>query len=219
MKKLIIAIVGVLLLAGCATVYRVKVNGYLSPGRDVVYLPSGASFYVLPEQNSRNLIFESEIKSKIEALLSEKGFRILPREQADFYLTYIYSPGSGRQVTEIRPVYQPAETGTIQKITEEGKAETSFITFPGYTSYVPYRYTLYTYSLALEVVDARLARSTKEEKQLWIGEASSSLENPDHREAVNYLLVALFEHFGEDTHRSLKVDISAKNPGVKKLMQ
>lgn len=219
MKKIFFVLFLALFLSGCATVYRIRFNGYLSSTQTQPPIPPGTSFYVVEDKNARNSIFEAEIKSKIESLLSQKGYRIVPYEQADFHLSFIYSMSSGRTVTEITPVYHSGETGAIQTYTSTGKTRTSYITYPGYTTYIPQEFTLYTSSLVLEVLDANLFRSTKEEKKVWIGEATNTSGDPDLREAVNYLLIAAFGHFGENTHKSMTIDVSKKNPQLKKLLQ
>jgi len=86
---------------------------------------------------------------------------------------------------------------------------------PARTSFVPYQYTEYTAELTLEVIDASLMRSGKEAKKVWIGEASVAARDPDQRDIINYLLVAVFDHFAENTPGCLKASISKDDPRVK----
>jgi len=179
----------------------------------------GASFCVIENRNAQNPLFEAEIKSKIEKLLRLKGYNIVAYEQAEFYLSFNYSMGQARVVTEIVPFYNPSETATIQTVSSTGKSRTSYVTYSGSTTYLPQKFTVYTPTLVLEALDAKLLRSTKEEKKLWIGEAAYTTSEPNLRDTVNYLLFVTFEHFGENTRKSMTINVSGSNPKVKDLMQ
>ncbi|MDD5729971.1 MAG: hypothetical protein PHN57_02455 [Candidatus Omnitrophica bacterium] len=219
MKKNAIILVSLFFLSGCATYYTVRTNGYLDTVNTAGRIPVNSSFCVLTSQNARNPILETEIKLKIEKLLTQRGYRIESFEKADFALSFIYTMGPGRTVTEITPVYSPPETGTIQTFSSSGRTRTSIITYPSHTAYVPYRETVYTSSLTIEVSEANSLKSSREEKKIWIGEAYSTSVNPDLRDAVNYLLVGAFEHFGENTGRSLIANIAENDSRIKWLQQ
>ncbi len=216
-KKLVLVVLAVF-LSGCATYYNVRVNGYLDKSHIQTAIKSGVSFYVLENKNAKNPILESEIKSKIENSLREKSCRLESENKADFYLSYMYAISSGRHVSEIMPVYYPGDTGTIQTYDSSGKTTSSIVTFPGYTVYVPHKMTVYTSSLSLKVIDASLFRNNKEENSVWIGEALSTSQNSDLRETINYLLVASFEHFGENTSRGVVSNIYENDSRVKKYL-
>lgn len=206
------------IVQGCVS-YPVRFNGYLSPqaAQNAILTPE-QTFYITEEENAKNLLFSTEIRDKIGGLLQGKGYRPVTRERAAFFLTYNYSITPGI-VSGIRPETQPPGTGTINTFTENGKTRTSYVTFPGYTVYVPYRYTVYTAILQVQALDARDARSTKDNRPLWIGESSLTSQNPDLRELINYLLVETFAHFGENTRKSIKHSISSKDPRVQELLK
>ncbi|MCX5697447.1 MAG: DUF4136 domain-containing protein [Candidatus Omnitrophica bacterium] len=215
MKKTLFLILSLMFLSGCATYYPVRVNDYLNATRTSISLHPGASVFVLENKNERNPIFDAEIKSKIERLLAEKGYRIASSDSADLYISFTYSISSGNSTTEVRPVYNPGDTETIQTSKSNGKTSTSIVTLPGYTTYVPYRVTVYTSTLILNVLDAKSLRDANERQILWIGENSTTGENPVLRETINYLLVAAFLHFGESTGKSIIANISENDPRIK----
>jgi len=197
----------------------VKFNGYSNKAQPEISIPLSATFCVIENKDARNPLFEAEIKSKIEKLLRQKGYNIVAYDQAEFYLSFNYSMGQARVVTEIVPFYNPSETATIQTVSSTGRSRTSYVTYSGSTTYLPQKFTVYTPTLVLEALDAKLLRSTKEEKKVWIGEAAYTTPEPNLRDTVNYLLFATFEHFGENTRKSMTIKVSGSNPKVKELMQ
>lgn len=206
------------LLCGCATYYQVRVSGYLDKSHDQAPINAGSSFFVSENKNARNSIFESEVKSKIERLLLQRGFRIESYDKAQFYLHFVYSMDPGRIISETVPVYTPGGTGTIYTYSETGKRRTSIIEYPGYTTYMPYRRTIYGASLILEVFDASLLRNNKEEKKVWIGESFLTSQNPDMRDVISYLLIGSFEHFAGNTGKSIVTTLSENDPRIKTLL-
>ena len=118
---------------------------------------------------------------------------------------------------EERPIYEPGDTEPVYTYRAKGKTRVSYVTYPGYTSYVPYWHKVYTASLFLEVLDAAPMRNDNTRHQVWIGEAHTVLSQPDLREALDYLLSGIFEYFGTDTGRSVTVNIGKENPLVKDL--
>ncbi|MFA5114808.1 MAG: DUF4136 domain-containing protein [Candidatus Omnitrophota bacterium] len=206
-----------LFLSGCASYYAVTVNDYLDITETPDPIPAGASFCVLANKNENNPILDNEIKAKIEKLLVESGYKIASYEKADFYLSFSYSVSSGRRATELRPVFQAGQTETVQTYKSSGKTSTSIINLPGYTTYVPYRITVFTSSLTLNVLDAASLRANNQKKIIWIGENSSASQNSEIRDTINYLLVASFENFGRNTGRSIKTEISTNDTRVKQI--
>lgn len=216
-KKLGLVVLAVF-LSGCAAYYNVRVNGYLDKALIQPAIKPGASFYVLENKAPKNPFLEFEIKSKIEKALREKGYRLEPENKADFYLSYMYAISSGKHASEIMPVYYPGDTGTIQTYDSGGKTTSSIVTFPGYTAYVPHKMIVYTSSVSLKAIDANLFRNNKQEITVWIGEALSTCQNSDLRDMINFLLVACFEHFGENTFRGVVSHIYENDPRVKKYL-
>ncbi len=217
MKRILFVFLSVLFFPGCATYYPVRVNDYLYPSPAAAPIPAGAAFFVLENKNEKNPILEAEIKSKIEILLEDRGYKIGPYEQADFYISFAYSVNSGKTISEIRPEYVTGETGVVHTYKPNGVNRTSIVTFPGYTTYVPYRVTVFTSTLVLDVLEAAALKNNNERKIVWIGENSSTSQNSDLRETINYLLVAAFEHFGENTGKSITINISGNDQRVRRI--
>ncbi len=215
MRRLLLLIGAAALFSGCVS-YPVRFNGYVNPQTRQQAFAPGQSFFVLEEENAQNPLLSQEIGGKIIALLRERSYRVESRENADYFLSYSYTltPGS---VSGIRSEYHPPETGTINTFTQGGETRTSFVTFPGYTSYFPYRYTVYTSSLRIEARDAKAMRERKQTEIVWIGESNTTSQNSDLREMVNYLLVDTFDHFGQNTRRSVTDTLSPRDPRIKSL--
>ena len=219
MKRIFPLLLLITHLSGCATYYKVRVNDYLNMAGGAAVIPAAGSFSVLENKNEKNPILEAEVKSKIERMLTEKGYRVVPYEKADMCLDFSYSINSGRTVSEVRPVYNPGDVETVQTFRSNGRSSTSIVTLPGYTTYLPYSVTVYTSSLIMNVLDATSLRDRNEKKILWIGENYVCSESPDLRNMINYLLVASFEHFGENTGKSVIMNLSEKDQRVKKISQ
>lgn len=207
----------VLLLAclqGCATYYPVRMNGYLNEDAASAIKPE-SSFSVQENQGAENPIFDREIRKKIENSLAKRGYRFDSADRADFTVNYSYGISQGKTVTDLRPEYRFGGTGTITTHSADGAA-TSYITYPGYTTYVPYRYVLHTSWLTLRVFERTTSPSTPSQP-LWIGESSMTAQNADLRESIDYLLVGAFANFGKDTRRSVTVRISPNDPQLEDL--
>jgi len=100
-----------MIIAGCATSYRIRFNGYLETAQPPFELQS--SFCVLENKDARNPIFDSQIRSKIEKLLLKKGYTLKPADKADFLVSFTFVTGPGQTVTDVRREYTLGETGTI----------------------------------------------------------------------------------------------------------
>ena len=82
----------------------------------------------------------------------------------------------------------------------------------GYTTYVPYVETVYTHWLEMRLYGP--GGTTKGKIPLWIGEAAVGMEDPETRQAVNYLLVGVMEYFGADTAQWVTVTLKKNDPRV-----
>jgi hypothetical protein len=221
-KKLKISTAGVGLLfaaclvamAGCAG-YSVRINGFLEPGHAPEML-KGVPVHVVEDKEATNPIFAKDIRLKLNRLLKSHGFQVVPYESAQYYLLYSYGTGPGRTVTETMPVYQSGGTATVTRTGPRGNSY-STIQLPGTTTYVPYPATVYDRWLVLKLVDGKDYREGKI-NDIWIGEVSSPGKSSDTREVMNYLLVAGFEHFGENTEKPVVEDISPDDSRVKALV-
>ena len=178
-------------VGGCSTVYTVRVNGFSQLDEPI---KPNASIYVTADPNSRNPIFDNEIKTRIESLLKEQGY--VPAsavELSDYRLAFRTSMDS-RKVSGYMPLYHP-----FVGFYDGYWGDYHF----GYTSYVPYVDTYYDHWLVMKVFVSGPDTAEKDQQVVWIGEAMAGTSVADLRGVVNYLLVGGFEYFGEDTGRQV----------------
>jgi hypothetical protein len=184
----------------------VEINGYSAAGQSP-QIPDAASITVVADSNASNPILAKEIATKIEKLLTENGYRV-GQQEADFYLLFDYGIDAGRTVTDAIPIHHPMFYD-----------EYPFSGFygHGYTTYMPYSEVLHTRWLILKLVEGRAYRASKNTEPAWIGEITSVGTSSDLRELLNYMLVAAFEHFGQDTRRQISTAIPADDERVRLL--
>ena len=203
MKKLsLIAVIALMFLAGCTSAYRVHVNGFSEQDQ---HITNKASVYVSLDPNSRNPIFDKEIKTKIEELL--KWYDFVPAsspEQSDYRLAF-QTGMSSHQVYGFTPYYNPY-------IGFHGGYWHDY--YFGYTTYVPYNDTFYDQRLMMKVFTRSRTDDSAGEKLLWVGEAIISTSGDDFRRTIDYLLVACFEFFGADTTRQKSLVITENDPRI-----
>lgn len=203
MKKLCLILLSVsICIGGCSTVYTVHVNGFSKLDEPI---KENASFYVTADPNSRNPIFDNEIKAKIESLLKDQGY--VPASDvklSDYRLAFRTSMDS-RRVSGYMPLYHP-----FVGFHNRYWGNYNF----GYTSYVPYIDTYYDHWLVMKVIASGSDGAEKDEQVVWIGEAMAGTSVADLRGVVDYLLVAGFEYFGEDTGRQVILRIPPDDPRI-----
>ena len=203
MKKLGLILITVLIcVAGCTSGYRVHVNGFREHDQQIT---DKASIYISLDPNSRNPIFDKEIKTKIEELL--RWYDYVPTsalEQSDYRLTFQAGMDS-RQTSGFTPHYHPY-------VGFHGGYWRDY--YFGYTTYVPYYDTFYDQLLMLKVFTRGQTDDVTGEKIVWIGEAMISTSDNDFRRTINYLLVGCFEYFGVDTNRQKSLIITEKDPRI-----
>ena len=185
-KHTLIAIVATACVAGCTSTYKVHVNTYAEIDR--VAGPM-ASIYVVRDPNSPNPILRRQIEAKITRLLQGYGYHpVETTDAADYILTYRTGFDS-EKVMEYAPVGGPYG----------GLYESYFGGWGfGYTTYLPYIETVYVHWLRMRLYRVDEAAAS-EESVVWIGEALMGTNDPEVREAVNYLLVGCLEYLGRDT--------------------
>jgi hypothetical protein len=192
---------------GCGVSYNVGVNAYSSSGRSLQIHPE-SSINIVADVNTPNPILAKEIGMKIRTLLNEKGYSI-GTDQADYYLRFDYGMNSGQTITDIIPIYRRAYYGY----------PFSSVYSHGYTTYLPYSTVVYTRWLVLKLIDGRAYSALHEAEPLWISEVTSAGPGTDLRELINYMLIAAFEHFGEDTGKRLNQLFLADDEKVKFLKE
>ena len=199
MKVCLFSLPIICLSLGCAASYSVGVNGYSSTGQ-TLQIPHGSSIFVVTDSNVPNPILEKEVGTKIEKLLTKKGYNI-ETDKANYYLLFDYGIDSGRTVTDTIPIYHPSAYGEYPFPT---------VRLHAYTTYMPYSAAIYTRWLILRLIGGKDYIISQKAEPLWIGEITSAGMSSDLRELINYMLVAAFEHFGEDTGRQV-TDVILKN--------
>jgi len=203
MNKLCLVLLSIFIfISGCTPVYTVHVNGFSKLEEPI---EEKALIYVTVDPNSRNPIFDNEIKTKIEVLLEERGYVPAPdAESSDYRLTFQAGLDS-RKIAGYEPLYRP-----VIGFHDSYWGDYHF----GYTSYVPYVDTYYDHWLVLKVFAAEPDEARQTEQVVWIGEAMTGTNVADLRHVVNCLLVADFEYFGEDTGRQMILKILPDDPRI-----
>jgi hypothetical protein len=196
------------LCVGCGASYSVGINGYSATGQSL-QIPETASIAVVIDSNVPNPILEKEVGAKIERLLTENGYR-LAQDKADYYLLFDYGIDAGRTVTDAVPIHRPM-------LYDEYPFSGFY--WHGYTTYMPYSEVIHTRWLILKIIEGRAYEASKSAEPLWIGEITSAGASSDLRELLNYMLVAAFEHFAEDTRRQLATAISRDDERVRLLTE
>lgn len=209
MKKPFFLLLLTLWLAGCAL--EIRTTGFLDRAGGLAALPKAASFAVLENAQAPNPVFEKEIKGKIEKLLVRQGYRIEPPERASYLLAYSYSIQSGLRSSTITS-YGPPQTDIVRVPDGKGGVTTRVVTVQGAPSVVPVIAMGYTEQLTLQVMEE--ARMGQAQKVVWVGETLTSDGSSDLRSDIDYLLVATFRYFGEDTGKQAHVRISPDDPEV-----
>ena len=204
-------------MAGCSAKYHVHINGFLDSARVPAITPS-ACILIVEDEESNNPIFHSEVNRKIQALLTAKGFSLCPPESADYQLLFGYGMDSGRTVQRTRMVHEPSQIVTVRRSDSNGGHSYSTIHVPGLTYSVPYSQTIFSHWLTLYIYDAPQAEATSASpKPLWIGEITSSDASSDLRKLINPMLVAAFEHFGENTRERIREVIAPSDSRLRQI--
>jgi hypothetical protein len=177
-------------LAGCAETYYVHVNGFAEANNQI---SQNARIFVAANPESPNTLYDNEIKGKIVKLLSSRGFLPGDDPASEYILTF--------------------ETGIMSHLVQDQQYVGSGL---GYTSrrhvfinggyYVPYIRTEWDQWLQIKVL--------RGDKAVWVGEASTSKYYTEKRRGIDYLLVGVFESFGQNTHNMKTFKITEKDPRI-----
>jgi hypothetical protein len=218
MKKTLIALV--ILVAGCClsgcgpTLYHVNVNGYTDPAAPTQLAPGG-SFFVIENQKAQNPLLEKEIAGKINQLLTGKGYELVPYDRAQYYLFFSYGAGDERAANVVMPDSYTSYGLSLGGGT--GWRGSPFVFGAPFFSFYPGPERRYDRWLLLNVVDAKYYREKGQFQTVWVGEARSTGTSQDIRLTINYLLLADFQQFGQNTGKALGVEINENAPKVQGL--
>ena len=202
-------------LWGCGpTLYNIKVNGYTDPAATAQIAP-GRRLFVIQNQKAKNPLLEKEIAEKINKLLTNKGFPLVAYEQAQYYLFFSYGIGQEPAASVAMPDYSYGFGlgGGSGRLAGGGSY---FFAAPFFTFY-PSPENLYARWLLINVVDGKYYREKGEFRTIWVGEARSTGTSADLRTAINYLLLADFQQFGQNTGKAVNVEINEAAPQVQGL--
>lgn len=214
MKKTLIAFI--ILLAGCclcgcgSTRHNINVNGYTDPAAPVQLIPGG-SFFVIENQKAQNPLLEKEIAGKINKLLTNKGYALTSYDKAQYYLLFSYGVGGERAASVVMPDYYTSYGFGIGGGTGWGGGwrGSPFVFGAPFFSFYPGPERQYDRWLLINVVDGKYYRENQGQfRTIWVGEARSAGASTDLRVAVNYLLLAEFQQFGQNTGKAVSVEVN-----------
>jgi len=123
-------------------------------------------------------------------------------DHANYLLTFEVGFHSS-QVVDFTPMYRPFG-GFGSRFSRGGF---------GYTTYVPYVDTVYVHWLRMKLY-AKDGAALSQANVVWLGEAVAGANDPELRQAVNYLLVGCLEHFGVDTREWVTMTIKRDDPRI-----
>jgi hypothetical protein len=172
------------------------INGSMDKNTPVI---SRKRVLVYTKRESRNLILEIETAAKIIKSLSARGYTSVDNIQdADYVLMFEYGIDTGKAVSSTDSGY---ELNTFTKRFEQRRSTTTE--------------TEYTKHLTLRLFSAEKLTSTSQ--PVWTGEVRSTGTASLLREAIDYLIVAAFEHFGEDTAEEVILTIDSEDERLRGL--
>ncbi len=167
----------------------------------------GDSFYISPNQ-SVNKFFSAEISSKIATILKNKSFVV--KEDSDSACYKLVFGLAMKDRTEVRnaPRYIP-DYGPWYYDRHRYHHGYSYRII-----YVPEEYTVFNKILFVEVY-----KNNDKNIAVWQGTTNHLDDDSELRQTVDYLLVALFRHFGKNTKKYIKSRIRNYHKDVKKLRE
>ena len=207
-KRVLMLLIVAACATGCTPAYRVHVNTF-SEFKDP--LNQTAPICVAVDPNSRNPILAGKIASKIGTMLQDLGYRAAEKSEAAQYTLTFRAGVDVSDHLDYMPMSRPF--GGYYGLHGGFHRGFGF----GYTTYVPYVETVCTHWLEIRLYGP--GGATKGKPPLWIGEAAVGMEDPEMREAVNYLLVGLMEYFGTDTDQWVTVTLKRDDPRVRALAE
>lgn len=186
-------LVFVLALApGCS--YKVFTSGVIEPRFAPEGLDPGTKVCaaVFPSDESSPL--NRGLGPKVERLLEDHGFSVVPLDEASFVVFYGYERTGLVELRRFEPI-SGVQTGITTRL-HEGP---------------------FVHRFSVTVVDAETYRTDDEVAVVWAGGAVLARTTQSSPKLLDLLLVAAFEHFGEDTERTIKEYLALGDPRAKAL--
>lgn len=197
-RNMLAALSALALFTACAH-YEVQVNGFVDSSRNTS-VKQGASVAVIYDVKAAEPVQEKVIKAKIEQLLKTKGYGISPVQDADYYLFFWYGIGTGPADPAKLPVAMPGSAPAPAQDAAANKED-------------------FRRWLQLKLIDGKRYNEAGDTRYIWVGEATSSGPNPDMKEVIDYLLLPVFDHFGENTGAMPVIKIGDGDKRITELMK
>jgi hypothetical protein len=215
-------IVFLIMLAGCGltgcgpVLHNINVNGYTDPAAPAGLVP-GSTFFVIENQKAQNPLLEKEIARKINRLLTNKGYSLAAYGQAQYYLFFSYGIGQERAASVAMPdvSYGFGIGGGSGR--GYGWGGGSFVFAAPFFTFYPGPESRYDRWLLINVADGKYYREKGEFRTVWVGEARSTGTSQDIRVVIDYLLLADFQQFGQNTGKAISVEVNEEAPRVQGL--
>lgn len=176
--------------------YELYVNTALDESSSTI---KGKRVLVYTKKETSNLILEIETVEKIKKALAAYGY--IPADNlsnADYVLLFEYSIDAGKAISSTESGY------TLNPFTNRFESSHSTNTE-----------TEYTKELTLRLFSAD--KLSKTSQPLWTGKAYSHDNSFNLRKAIDYLIVAAFEHFGKETGEDTMLIINSEDERIKQL--
>ena len=204
-QKLTLALLTLALFSSCIKDSDMRITTNTFANKKVIPkgFSSGSSFSVVAKQKGEEL-FSKEVSQKIATILKKQGFEIKEPRNADYNLTFAFGMKKSTHVRDV-PVYIPDYGHWYYGHYHHRYAY-------GYTiAYVPEVYNLFNKILLIEVY------KNGDKAPIWQGTSSSYEEDSDLRDAIDYLLVTVFKHFGRNTRKYIVSKMAQDDPEVENL--
>lgn len=205
-NKFLLLVASILLFSSCGKDTGIRITTNTFANKEIIPngFEPGSSFTINAKQKGDSL-FIDEVKQKIATLLKEKGFKVKTLN-ADYKLNFSFAMEKSTHTRDV-PVYIP-NYGPWYYYNYS-----PYYQYGYNVAYVPEQYTLFNKILLIEVYEKGLWKN----KAIWQGTAHSYEKNSDLRDAIDYLLVTVFKHFGQNTSKNIKSRMEENNEDVNKL--
>jgi hypothetical protein len=192
-SKLILSSLLIFLIPSCGSRRATIVsNAFL----DTAAIPYGftmQSSFSIAHANAKDSMLAKEVSQKIEAALEDKGYTIADKNHAAYQLNFSYDMKKDINVMQTAK-YVPGQT--FWKFGKDGYEQ---MQSSGTTVYTPEAITFFTKTLYMTVYSRDNAKDP-----IWQITVSSTDENSDLREIMDYLITAAFKQFGKNTKKNIK---------------